>query len=198
MEEVEAVKEAIPGLSVKKNDLKRWHVRPFEKGFRLLTKPAGAKHGDYADFDTTGKCTGCLCCEVACSFFIDGVVNPRGARIYVYNTLLEWMQGEVDMRDTIPFERRICIQCPGIPSCMYACPENAILRDALTGTVVIDQDKCTRCKLCVNVCPYQACRYSKKLDRIIKCELQCIRLKGFQKPPCVAACQSGLLEYVYD
>ena len=136
-------------------------------------------------------------CEVACSFFVDGIVNPRAARIYVYSTLLEWMQGKMDMCDTIPFERRICRQCPGISPCMYVCPVGAISRDAQTGAVVIDDEKCSRCKLCIDACPYQACWYSEKRDNIIKCELQCVRLKGFEEPPCVTACQSGLLEYVY-
>ena len=43
---VAVIEEVMPAPRAKKTNLKRWHVRPFEKGFRLLTKPAGAKHGD--------------------------------------------------------------------------------------------------------------------------------------------------------
>ncbi|MBN1551499.1 4Fe-4S binding protein [bacterium] len=45
---------------------------------------------------------------------------------------------------------RTCICC-GI--CMSVCSENAILEDDLENTFLIQQDLCTECKACIEVCP---------------------------------------------
>ena len=45
-----------------------------------------------------------------------------------------------------------CIHCtPSEAPCLKACMENAIV--ILGGAITINQDKCTHCRRCVEVCP---------------------------------------------
>lgn len=47
---------------------------------------------------------------------------------------------------------RTCIAHP----CQSVCPKNAISLDKEKGQMVIDHDKCIKCKKCLNECPYNA------------------------------------------
>jgi len=86
------------------------------------------------------KCTGCLQCEIACSFENYGVFNRAKSRIKVF-----------EFHETgrkVPYT---CTQCDEA-WCMHACPVDAIVGAAkLMHTVVTDL--CTGCDLCIAPCP---------------------------------------------
>jgi Fe-S-cluster-containing hydrogenase component 2 len=102
------------------------------------------------------KCVGCHICELACSFFLDGVFNPKRARIRVesgYNAL------------DLP---HVCFQCENAP-CAETCPVEAIVLD--NGVWKVDKNKCTGCGECVDVCPYSAIFLNLTGEFAVKCEL---------------------------
>ena len=67
------------------------------------------------------KCTGCLQCEMACSFENYGVFNTAKSRIKVFNFEHEGRK--------VPYT---CTQCAEA-WCLHACPVEAIKIDFATG-----------------------------------------------------------------
>jgi carbon-monoxide dehydrogenase iron sulfur subunit len=84
---------------------------------------------------------------------------------------------------------------------MSVCPTGAISRDADTGTVVVDGDKCITCAMCAMVCPFDVitfyASYRAKLDKAvaIKCDHCIERLRRDEIPACVEACKVGALVF---
>ena len=75
------------------------------------------------------KCTGCLQCEMACSYENYGVFNISKSRIKVFNFEHEGRK--------VPYT---CTQCAEA-WCMNACPVDAIRVDAATGAITyVDAD----------------------------------------------------------
>ena len=126
----------------------------------------------------TSKCTGCRLCELACSVKNEGVSNPSKSRIQV----VKW--DEVGY-----YVPMVCQQCEDAP-CMAVCPVSALWRDEETGAVRVDAEKCIRCRLCVQACPFGAMGYDEDGDKIFKCEL----CGG--EPECVKFCEPCALKYV--
>ena len=91
-----------------------------------------------------GKCTGCLQCELACSYENEGIFNPAKSRIKVFN-----------FHDQGRFVPYTCTQCDEA-WCMQACPVDAISVDAASGAKVISDALCVGCKVCTIACPTQA------------------------------------------
>ena len=127
------------------------------------------------------KCTGCMACTLVCSFTKFRVFGPEYSRI----KLLKIEDSGVDA----PI---FCQQCED-PRCIPACPKDAIIRDAETGIIVIDEERCDGCAICVVSCPYGAISVhpesSKKNRVLLKCDL----CGG--NPQCMAWCETGALQY---
>src|SRR5210317_1548205 len=87
-------------------------------------------------------CTGCGTCELACSSRAGNIINPKWSCITVH---YDSTQGEAS--------HDVCIQCR-YPSCLYACPSDAIAVDEKTGARYMDQDKCVACGSCQKACPF--------------------------------------------
>ena len=79
------------------------------------------------------KCTGCLQCELACSFDNEGIFNPAKSRIKVFK-----------FEDEGRFVPYTCTQCAEA-WCMHACPVEAITVDAATGAKVVIHATCVGC-----------------------------------------------------
>ena len=82
------------------------------------------------------KCTGCLQCEMACSYENEGVFNPSKSRIKVFN-----------FHDEGRFAPYTCSQCSEA-WCLHACPVEAIVINAQTGAKEVIEDVCVGCKVC--------------------------------------------------
>jgi Fe-S-cluster-containing hydrogenase component 2 len=123
------------------------------------------------------KCTGCRTCELVCSFYKIDEFNPKDAAI----SILSYDEAGLQ----VPM---VCLQCDD-PHCMTVCTVNAITKDAKTGTVHVNLEKCIGCKMCVSACPFGNMTYSSRLKKVIKCDL----CDGH--PQCVRLCPSGALEY---
>jgi Fe-S-cluster-containing hydrogenase component 2 len=73
---------------------------------------------------------------------------------------------------------------------MDVCPVGAISRDEETGAIVLDQDLCIGCNMCLTVCPLGGISVDPETGTIIKCDL----CQG--DPECVKHCVYGALEFV--
>ena len=73
------------------------------------------------------KCTGCLQCEMACSYEHTGVINPSKSRIKVFNFEHEGRK--------VPYT---CTQCTEA-WCLNSCPVDAIRIDLTTKKTILDK-----------------------------------------------------------
>ena len=124
------------------------------------------------------KCTGCLQCEMACSYENEGVFNPSKSRIKVFT-----------FHDTGRFVPYTCTQCSEA-WCMQACPVDAIVVNAATGSKDIVNDRCVGCKVCTIACPFGTVNYNQASGKVIKCDL----CGG--DPKCVSACPTQAIVYI--
>ena len=126
---------------------------------------------------TPQRCTGCMRCEIACSYEQSGVFQPAKSVIRIS-----------------PFEAHTsyapytCTQCDEA-WCMVACPVNAITISPV-GAKIILNDLCVGCKLCTIACPYGTMFYDPDTTKATKCNL----CGG--APACVSACPTQAIEYV--
>jgi len=132
---------------------------------------------------TPERCTGCLRCEIACSYMQTATYQPAKSVIRVS-----------------PFEGHTsyapytCTQCAE-GWCMTACPVGAITINVAGAKDVVD-DKCVGCKLCTIVCPYGTMFYDTSTRKAFKCNLcggdpACAHVSLARRPFAVAHVSSG-------
>ena len=124
------------------------------------------------------KCTGCLQCEMACSYENEGVFNTSKSRIKVFNFHEEGRN--------VPYT---CTQCAEA-WCLQACPVDAIKLDHSNGSKVVLDDVCVGCKVCTIACPFGTINYNTDTGKVMKCDL----CGG--DPECATACPTGAITYV--
>ena len=124
------------------------------------------------------KCTGCLQCEMACSYEHTGVINPSKSRIKVFNFEHEGRK--------VPYT---CTQCTEA-WCLNSCPVDAIRIDLTTGAKMVFEDTCVGCKVCTIACPFGTINYNQDTGKVQKCDL----CEG--NPACATACPTGAITYV--
>lgn len=123
------------------------------------------------------RCTGCGSCELACSLQHEGEFRPAAARISV----LRFEAGIA-----VPLT---CLQCDE-PSCMKVCKVGAITKDAATGLVSVNGEKCIGCRMCVVACPFGNINYSPAAKQAVKCDY------CHGDPQCVAFCPEKAIEFL--
>jgi carbon-monoxide dehydrogenase iron sulfur subunit len=114
-------------------------------------------------------------CELICAFHHHGVGNPRRARIQV----IPLGKGE-----DIPVT---CLNCED-PPCLKICPSGAMHRPEPEGMVMVKQDLCIGCAMCVNACPVGAVILDPIDGLAVKCDL----CQG--DPQCVFYCPAKVLK----
>ena len=124
------------------------------------------------------KCTGCLQCEMACSYENYALFNPSLSRIKVFDFHHSGKK--------VPYT---CTQCDEA-WCMRACPVDAIKLDASTGAKVVLEATCVGCKVCTIACPFGTINYVAQTGKVQKCDL----CDG--APACAKACPTGAITYV--
>jgi Fe-S-cluster-containing hydrogenase component 2 len=124
------------------------------------------------------KCTGCLQCEMACAFELEGSFNPAHSRIKIFN-----------FEEQGRFVPYTCTQCAEA-WCLHACPVDAIKMDAGTGAKVVDDAICVGCKVCTIACPFGTVNYNQDSGKVTKCDL----CGG--DPACAKACPTQAITYV--
>ena len=122
------------------------------------------------------KCTGCLRCELYCSYKQTGAFQPSKSVIRV-----------APFEGYTSYAPYTCTQCDE-GWCMTACPVGAITITAAGAKDVID-DTCVGCKLCTIACPYGTMFYDVETHKAYKCNL----CGG--APACVEACPTQAITY---
>jgi len=123
------------------------------------------------------KCTGCMQCELACSWVQTGTFQPARSviRVNIFDELASYS----------PYT---CFQC-NEAWCMTACPVNAIAINPATGAKVVLDEVCVGCALCTIACPFGTVFYNPDTHKAFKCNL----CDG--DPACAKACPTGAIEW---
>ena len=124
------------------------------------------------------KCTGCLQCEMACSWENYRSFTTAKSRIKVFTFHREGR--------FVPYT---CTQCDEA-WCMTACPVEAIRLDPATGAKIVLDATCVGCKVCTIACPFGTINYVAQSGKVQKCDL-CAGA-----PACAKACPTGAITYV--
>lgn len=123
------------------------------------------------------RCMACLSCVHACQF-------KQADRNHVWRPTIFV---NVDIA-----RRRIyagtCLQCE-TAECIEVCPVNALARDPGTAAVIVDQETCLGCGLCVAACPFGHMQIDESLRKAAKCDL----CGG--NPTCVLMCMARALHF---
>ncbi|MBN1502638.1 4Fe-4S dicluster domain-containing protein [Candidatus Woesearchaeota archaeon] len=126
----------------------------------------------------TDKCTGCRICEYVCAAVNSNRLNPRLARIRT-------------IRKEPVFDLALsCRKCEN-PNCINVCANNAITQDKKTGTIVIDDEKCDGCGMCVNACNFGVLTINLEGKAVYVCDF-CLEN---DKKACIEYCPKEALSY---
>ena len=137
------------------------------------------------------RCIGCEACTVAC-------------RIEHNNKLgfIKVITQNVDQKDTpegtfpdlkMNFLPQLCNHCAR-PPCVDTCPVEAIKKKE-DGVVVIENDLCDGCQICVSACPYDAIFFNQEKDIAEKCSLCTDRIDQGLEPFCVICCEGQAIYF---
>ncbi|MEE9147106.1 MAG: 4Fe-4S dicluster domain-containing protein [Candidatus Tectomicrobia bacterium] len=126
---------------------------------------------------TPDRCTGCMRCELACSYMQTEMFQPSKSVIRISS-----------FEAHTSYAPYTCTQCAEA-WCMVACPVEAITVSPVGAKVVLE-DVCVGCKLCTIACPYGTMFYNPETHKATKCDL----CSG--TPACVEACPTDAIEYV--
>jgi len=132
-----------------------------------------------------GRCTGCFACAVACQ-------DRAGISDDV-----SWLRVSCHEKGAFPQPQIVyrvihCFHCAN-PSCIPACPTDAIARQS-DGLVQIDPKACIGCGACVEACPFGAIYLSAE-GKAAKCDGCEDEVAQGQEPTCVRACPMRALDY---
>lgn len=140
--------------------------------------------GWYLEVD---KCTGCETCTVACKSENNTELSLNWRWVIEQN----WGRYPHPRRQ---FVTMACFHCEH-PSCIPSCPVDAISKREKDGIVLIDQDKCIGCKLCIWACPYGAPQFTEETKKVEKCTFCVHRIEAGLEPACVTTCVGRALHF---
>lgn len=144
----------------------------------------------YAFYFNGRRCMGCKTCEIACKDVHDLPVDYTFRRVYEY-TGGSWETDESGYEvpaDIFGYYVSVaCNHCDN-PACVPACDAGAIVKDADTGLVSVDTDKCIGCGSCTAACPYGAITLDSASMHAVKCDGCGDRVASGSNPICVEAC----------
>jgi len=150
------------------------------------------------------RCDGCGACTNACSAM--HMVPPGQEWIKVYKMQHPTLESSY-------FFPRPCMHCDN-PPCVNVCPVDATYKRS-DGLVLMDQDRCIGCRICMAACPYSA-RYfnwaepphtEQELAEVYSVEMNMPHRKGVVEkclfcpsltsqgllPACVSGCPMGAI-----
>lgn len=153
------------------------------------------------------RCMGCMTCAVACKS-----ANNLATGVWWNRMLTEGGEAVDAPAGEYPNVKReyltvACQHCDN-PACVKVCPVGATYKDAETGVVRQDYEKCIGCRMCMSACPYTGVRSfnweepSYPFDVVVgdkdapthqkhvveKCTMCWHRLARGEEPACTVGC----------
>ena len=130
----------------------------------------------YALIIDNESCWGCKTCEVACK-----QENQTSSGVKLIYVTEDGPKMDDDNPELV-FRVNVCRHCDDAP-CVDACTEG-IISNRKDGIVVLDSQRCTGCKLCIETCPHDAIAFDGVSDIARKCNLCYHRIEKGLMPAC--------------
>lgn len=148
------------------------------------------------------RCIGCYACQISCkdehcSNDWMPYAKPQPDTGQFWGKLNEYVRGNCP-QVKITYIYQPCQHCANA-ACITACPIEGGIYRRDDGLVIIDPEKCSGCKACVDACPYGSIYFNDELDLAQKCT-GCAHLLDrkdnvFKVPRCVDICGTGALKF---
>ncbi len=136
-------------------------------------------------FVNVERCVACRTCEIACALNRSSLSRQLPEAIYeTVSPLSRVRVSSTGGEGGFPVQCRHCENAP----CLDACPAGALYRDP-EGLVLVHDDLCIGCWMCLMVCPFGAPQPFRQFRKIIKCD----RCQGMEAPYCVESCPTRAL-----
>jgi Fe-S-cluster-containing dehydrogenase component len=156
-------------------------------------------------YDST-LCIGCKACMSACKTANELPLEDNlGGGLWdtpyelsgkTYTVIKIYQDGTSEHKDKavdgFAHIKRQCLHCVD-PSCVSACPVQAMSKDPANGIVSYDPDACIGCRYCVAACPFRVpqFQYDTPTPKIAKCQLCKQLLAKGDIPACAKVCPTG-------
>jgi anaerobic dimethyl sulfoxide reductase subunit B (iron-sulfur subunit) len=152
-----------------------------------------AQNGFFVD---NSRCSGCKTCEIACKDYKDLGTEILFRKIYDFEGG-NWESLEGGVWEQSVFMYHVSLACNHctVPACLAVCPVEAIIKDADSGLVVIDEKLCIGCGSCVTACPYEIPKMDEEAKTVRKCDGCFDRVAEGKQPICVEACPIRALDF---
>ena len=141
------------------------------------------RYGLVIDLD---RCIGCQACRISCKVE-HSLETDSGIRVETVGGAHPDTPAGRFPHVSLHYLPIPCMHC-GKPSCLDACPVEAIYKRK-DGIVLVDEEKCTGCRVCIDACPYDAITYDSKKNVVQKCTLCHHRIDEGLEPFCVVCCE---------
>ncbi len=136
-------------------------------------------------FVNPDRCVACKTCEIVCAIKRSSLSKKLPEAIYETVSPVSRVRVEpAGKQGGFPVQCRHCEDAP----CLDACPSAALYRDQ-EGLVLVRDERCIGCWMCVMVCPFGAPQPFRHFRKMIKCDL----CSGLDGPACVQNCPTGAL-----
>lgn len=138
-------------------------------------------------------CMGCHSCELACAVAhsdskdLESVLRAEERPGYRINV-------EIYSSRAVPVN---CSHCEEA-ACILACPTGAVHRKEEKGPVLVDDERCIGCKMCVQACPFGMMTVRFDGKGVLKCDLCLERLADGKEPACVEACPTKTIIFAEE
>ena len=145
-------------------------------------------------------CNGCYACQFVCKDEHVGndwtpIAKPEPDIGQFWIKMDEQVHGSVP-KVKVSYRPHLCMHCDDAP-CMEACSVNGAIYKRDDGLVIVNPEKCTGCRNCVDACPYGAIYFNEDLNIAQKCT-GCAHLldNGWTEPRCVDACPTLAIRFM--
>ena len=128
------------------------------------------------------RCIGCHACSVACK-------SENNVPLGVWRSWVKQVERGKFPSSQRHFLPRLCNHCCE-PACVEACPTTAA-HQREDGIVLVHEDRCIGCKICMAACPYDARFLHPEKNVVNKCTFCEHRVDEGVVPACVNTRQGG-------
>lgn len=104
------------------------------------------------------RCIGCGICELICSFEKTKDFDPQKSRIRVVRLY---------PAINVAVSCRLCVQ----PACVRVCPKNALSQSGINSVILVDENRCDGCGLCIQACNYGSIMVDSQRKVAYTCDL---------------------------